>query len=178
MSTWDGRSSRDRFGSWATTQNSGVGWFAAQPKLSQQTGSQSGLASRDTAGNARAARRCRDALGLDERAQHRQRQIGVANLDRPVEPVGKLALARQGAIPFALVIGDAANLPQRQFQIDQRQRGIDPGFRSDQAFDPRGFFALSESTESAGTPPRTMSDISSAVSALALRSRSPISSGS
>src|ERR1700692_4457721 len=50
MSTWAGRSSRDRFGSWATTQNSGVGWFAAQPKLSQQSGSQSALAAHDKAG--------------------------------------------------------------------------------------------------------------------------------
>ena len=63
-------------------------------------------------------------LGLDEGAQDRQRQIRVAGFDRPVEPVGQLAFARQGAVPLALVIGDAANLPQRKLQVDQRQRGI------------------------------------------------------
>jgi hypothetical protein len=44
-------------------------------------------------------------------------------------------------MPFALVIGDAANLPLRQFQIDQRQRRIGPRFRADQAFEARGFSA-------------------------------------
>ena len=79
------------------------------------------------AGNARPARRCGDALGFDERAQDRQRQIGVMAFDRPVEPIRQLALTRERAIPLALVIGDAADLPQRQLQIDQRQRRIGPG---------------------------------------------------
>ena len=51
----------------------------------------------------------------------------VAGLDRLIEPVGKFALAGQCAVPLTLVIGDATDMPQRQFQIDQRQRGIGPG---------------------------------------------------
>ena len=99
-------------------------------------------ASRGTVGNAGPARRRADALGLDERAQDRQRQIGVAGLDRLIEPVRQLALARQRAMPFALVIGDAADLPLRQFQIDQRQRRIGPGARLDQPLDAGGLAAL------------------------------------
>ena len=97
-----------------------------------------------------------DVLGLDERAQDRQRQIRVAGFDRSIEPVGKLALARQRAIPLALVIGDAANLPKRQFQIDQRQRGIRPGFRPDQSFDPGGLLGLSHGRK---TPARLADDL-------------------
>jgi hypothetical protein len=52
-----------------------------------------------------------EVLGVDERAQDRQRQIGVVGFDGSIEPVGKLTLARQRAIPLAFVIGDAANLP-------------------------------------------------------------------
>src|ERR1700737_2298108 len=90
------------------------------------------------------ARRCTDALGIDERAQDRQRQIRVTGFDRSIEPVRELALARQRAIPLALVIGDAANLPLRQFQVDQRKRRIGPGSRFNQAFDPRRLFGLSD----------------------------------
>src|SRR5216683_1426816 len=63
----------------------------------------------------------------------------MMGLDRLIEPIRKLALARQRAIPLALVIGDAANLPLRQFQIDQRQRCIGP----DQSFDSRRLLGLS-----------------------------------
>lgn len=44
--------------------------------------------------------------------------------DRLIEPVGQFALARQRAVPLALVIGQPSNLPHGQFQIDQRQRGV------------------------------------------------------
>src|SRR5450755_1849450 len=94
-------------------------------------------------GNAGPARRRAEALDIDERAQDRQRQICVAGFDRAVEPVGQLALARQRAVPLAIVIGDAANLPHRQFEVDQRQRRIGPGARSDQPLDPRGLVDLS-----------------------------------
>src|SRR5437899_11167049 len=40
------------------------------------------------------ARRRADTAGLDERAQDRQRQIGVAAFDRLIEPFRQLALAR------------------------------------------------------------------------------------
>ena len=92
--------------------------------------------------NAGPARRCADALGLDERAQDRQRQVGVTGLDRLIQPIGQFALARQRAVPFALVIGEAADLPLRQFQIDQRQRGVGPGLRLDQPLDAGGFGVL------------------------------------
>src|SRR5258708_38731980 len=62
-------------------------------------------------GDACPARRRIDALGVDEGTQDRQRQIRVTGFDRSIEPIGKLALARQRAIPLTLVIGDAANLP-------------------------------------------------------------------
>src|SRR5258706_15184949 len=62
-------------------------------------------------GNAGPALGRTDALCVDVCAQDRQRQIGVMTFDRSIEPVGQLALARQRAIPLALVIGDAADLP-------------------------------------------------------------------
>ena len=55
------------------------------------------------------------------------RKIGMAAFDRFIEPVGQFALARQRAVPFAIVIGKTADLPLRQLQIDQRQRRIGPG---------------------------------------------------
>src|SRR6266446_5594392 len=56
---------------------------------------------------------CRQSgtLGVDEGAQDRQGQIGVTGFDRSIEPVGQFAFARQRAIPRALAIGDAADLP-------------------------------------------------------------------
>src|SRR5450631_4148660 len=66
-------------------------------------------------GDAGPARRRSHVLGVDERAQNCQRQIRMTGLDRLIEPIRKLALARQRAIPLALIIGDAANLPLRQF---------------------------------------------------------------
>src|SRR3954467_10165907 len=44
---------------------------------------------------------------------------GVARLDRGVEPVRQFALARESAMPFTLVIGDAADLPERQLPLHQ-----------------------------------------------------------
>jgi len=51
----------------------------------------------------------------------------VMGFDWLIQPVRQFALARQRAMPFAVVIGKAADLPLRQFQIDQRQRRISPG---------------------------------------------------
>src|SRR6266566_3429046 len=62
-------------------------------------------------GNARAARRRCNALRLNERAQDGHRQVRVSGLDGSIEPIGQFSFARQRAVPFALVIGDAANLP-------------------------------------------------------------------
>ena len=42
----------------------------------------------------------------------------MTSLDRLVQPLGKFALPRQRTVPLALVVGDAAYLPKRQFQID------------------------------------------------------------
>src|SRR6266705_2741375 len=44
--------------------------------------------------------------GIDEGAQDRQRQVCVAGFDRTIEPIGQLTLARQRAIPLAIIIGD------------------------------------------------------------------------
>ena len=100
-------------------------------------------------GNTGPARRRGDALDVDERAQNRQRQIRMTGFHRLIEPVGKLALAGQRAMPLALVIGDAPDLPLRQFQLDQGQRGIGPGTGPDQMLDPCRFSALSQR----GKPP-------------------------
>ena len=43
--------------------------------------------------NAGLARGCADALGLDERAQERQRQVGMPGLDGLIQPVRQFALA-------------------------------------------------------------------------------------
>src|SRR3954454_9717045 len=62
-------------------------------------------------GNARTRNFQGQCLDLDESRQQRQRKIDVAGLDRGVEPVRQLTFARERTVPFALVIGDAADLP-------------------------------------------------------------------
>src|SRR5664279_1945845 len=94
-------------------------------------------------GNAGPARRRTEAPGVYERAQDRQRQIRMPGFDRMIEPIRQFALARQRAVPLAVIIGDATKLPLRQFQIDQRQRRIGPGGGSDQLLDPRRLRGLS-----------------------------------
>ena len=101
----------------------------------------------------------------------------MMGFDRLIEPVGQFAFARQRAMPFALVIGDAANLPLRQFQIDQRQRRIGPGARLDQPLDAGGLAGLPGDGKRRQVW-RMMSDMNSAVTAWASRSRSPSSAGS
>jgi hypothetical protein len=89
--------------------------------------------------------------------------------DRMIEPVRQFAFARQCAKPFTFIIGDAADLPLRQFQIDQRQRSIGPGARLDQPLCPcdgKRRQAL-----------LMISDINPAVTAPASRSRSTSSAG-
>ena len=119
--------SRDRSGSCAKTPNSDASRFRGLVEIIAAYCLVRRAYAPRHGGDAGAARRRADALGLDERAQDRQRQIRVMGFDRLIEPFGKLALARQRAMPFAFVIGDAANLPLRQFEVDQRQRGIGPG---------------------------------------------------
>ena len=48
----------------------------------------------------------------------------MMRLDRLIEPIRQFAVARQRTIPFAAVLGDAADLPLRQLEIDQCQRGL------------------------------------------------------
>ena len=55
--------------------------------------------------------------------------------DRLIEPFWKLAQARQCAMPFAFIIGEAADLPLRQLQVDQRKRRIGPCARLNQPLD-------------------------------------------
>src|ERR1700730_2824953 len=141
-STWADLNSRGKFGSCAKIRNSDqrLSWLAeiiAADRLVERVH----LARH--VGHAGPARRCVDALGLDECAQDRQRQIGVTGFDRSIEPIGQLTLARQRAIPLALVIGDAANLPLRQFQVEQRKRRIRPGSQFNKASDPHRLFGLS-----------------------------------
>src|SRR5580704_6791690 len=54
--------------------------------------------------NARSGRRCTDALRADEGAEYRERKLRVAEFNRLIEPIGKLALARQRTVPFAFVV--------------------------------------------------------------------------
>ncbi len=84
------------------------------------------------------------------RAQNSQRQIRVPGFDRLVEPFGKFAFAGQRAVPFALIIGDAANLPLRQFEVDQRECSVGPGLRADQCVRSARSFRPARSTDSAG----------------------------
>src|SRR5580692_5913399 len=93
-STWVDLSSRDRFRNCAKTGNSGISSSAeivAADRLVER------VHHPRYGGNARPAGRCADAFRLEERAEDRQRQIRMAGFDRPVEPIGKLALARQRA---------------------------------------------------------------------------------
>jgi hypothetical protein len=96
-------------------------------------------------GNAGVARLHAGTAGFDECAEDREREVRVPRLDRLVQPVRQLPLARQCAVPLALVIGDTPRLPLRQFEIDQRQCSVDPCTGSDQLFEPRRFRAWSES---------------------------------
>src|SRR6202035_4357537 len=144
MDFWGDFCSRDRFGSCAKSQNSGI---AGEPRLREIVAAERLIERVGVArygGHARPALGRADTLGLDERAQDRQRQIRMTGLDRSIEPVGKLALARQRAVPLALVIGDAANLPERQLEVDQRQRGVGPGAGCDQVLDPCRLPGLSD----------------------------------
>ena len=99
----------------------------------------------------------------------------MTGLDRLIEPVRQFALARQRAIPFAVVIGEAADLPLRQFQIDQRQRGVGPGLRLDQPLDASGSRDFDPPDGKRRQVARMMSDRNSAVTQQASRSRSPSS---
>src|ERR1043166_4525689 len=47
-------------------------------------------------------------------------------------------------MPFALIISEAANLPERQFEIDQRQRRVGPGAGPAQLLEPRRLLALTD----------------------------------
>src|SRR3984893_8174341 len=148
-STWVDLSCRGKFGSCAKTRNSDNRPFAALREIVAADRLVERPWGARHHGAACPARWGIDALGVDERAQEGQRQIRVTGFDRLIEPIGKLALARQRAIPLALVIDDAANLPLRQFQIDQRKRCIGPGSRPDQPFDPRRLLGLSDRRKTA-----------------------------
>ena len=50
-------------------------------------------------------------------------------------------------MPFALVIDQAADLPLRQFEIEQRDRGVGPGAGLDQALDARALAGLTDRRE-------------------------------
>src|SRR6202048_4757501 len=143
-STWVYLSCRGKCGSCAQTRNSDNRPFAALREIVAADRLVERACVARHHGDACPARWCIDALGVDERAQNCQRQIRVTGFDRSIEPIGQLTLARQRAIPLALVIGDAANLPLRQFQVDQRKRRIGPGSRFNQAFDPHRLFGLSD----------------------------------
>ena len=56
----------------------------------------------------------------------------MSGFDCLVQPLGKFALAGQRAVPLALIIGDAADLPLRQFKVDQRQGCFGQGAGLDQ----------------------------------------------
>lgn len=79
-----------------------------------------------------------DASRLDKSTEDRKREVGVTGFYRLIEPFGQFALARQRAIPFTVVIGEAADLPLRQLQIDQRECCVGPCLRLDQPCDSGG----------------------------------------
>jgi hypothetical protein len=92
MSTWVDLSSRDIFGS-PNTRNSGASSFAALAEIVAADRLVQRIQVARYYGHAWPARRSGDSLGLDERAEDRQRQIRMVAFNRPVEPVRKLALA-------------------------------------------------------------------------------------
>ncbi len=109
--TWVGLNSRGRFGSCAKTRKFRRSFARGLAEIVAADGLVERVCVARHGGHAGDACRRSDALRVDERAQDRQRQIGVTGLDRSIEPIGQLAFARQSAIPLALVIGDAAGLP-------------------------------------------------------------------
>ena len=105
------------------------------PPLSGEIVAANRLVGADGRGPARPERwsdsTARRRVAPPKRAQDRQRQVGITGLDGLIQPVRQLALVRQRAMPFAVVVGEAADLPLRQFQIDQRERCIvQPATRS------------------------------------------------
>src|SRR5579871_3673726 len=78
----------------------------------------------------------------------------MAGLNRLIEPVGQLALARQGAMPLAGIINNAANLPLWQFQFEQGQHRVGPSGGLNQPFDPAGIFSSRDTRK----PPARLSD--------------------
>src|SRR5260370_31468088 len=53
-----------------------------------------------------------DALGADECAQDRPRQIGVMGFDRSIQPTLQFPLAPPAPIPIAILLNVGAGLPQ------------------------------------------------------------------
>src|ERR1700730_15342781 len=64
---------------------------------------------------------------FDVDADNCKRKAGMASLDRLVQPLWEFALPGHGAVPLAFIVGDAAYLPKRQFQIDQCERRFGQG---------------------------------------------------
>lgn len=78
----------------------------------------------------------------------------MGGFDALIEPVGKLTLARQGAMPYAGLVSDAAKLPLRQFEFEQGQHGVGPGAGLSQPFDPAGIFGPRDARK----PPASLVD--------------------
>ena len=92
--TWVGLNSRGRIGSCAKTRKFRRSFARGLAEIVAADGLVERVCVARHGGHAGDACRRSDALRVDERAQDRQRQIGVTGLDRSIEPIGQLAFAR------------------------------------------------------------------------------------
>ena len=74
--------------------------------------------------------------GVQERNQSCQRKGFVAALRYLIEFNRQLRLARERAMPLAILVQDPTKFPLRQFERDQGEYGVDAGTGFDQPSDP------------------------------------------
>lgn len=67
----------------------------------------------------------------------------MPGFDRLIEPFREFRVARESTVPFAAIVGDTADVPQRQFQFEQSKRRIDPGAGICQLFEMQSFCLVS-----------------------------------
>src|SRR5450755_4001375 len=74
---------------------------------------------------------------FDVDADNCERKAGMASLDRLVQPLWEFTLPGHGAVPLAVIVGDAAYLPKPQFLVDWCERCFGQSARFDQLIELR-----------------------------------------
>jgi hypothetical protein len=72
----------------------------------------------------------------DQGAQDREWQRFVEGFSVIPEPGREIPLLAERTEPNAILVNEPAQLPQRQFELDQRERRFGPRLRFDQTTDP------------------------------------------